>query len=286
MISLSNLIKHTHYTSVDDRLKIKVVNDPSLHVKQNKEAMDQQEDQAAKEPMDEAMFAELKRKVMREAEQQAEALMKQTVEKAKELKEQAEEEIEQWWEERRKLDDEHIVKAQEEGRKQGYEAGLVQAKEEIDAQYKDFIEQGRELLVLAQQNKEQIIREAEPFLLELSCMIAEKIVRKQLTVSPEWIIELVKETLLRKRGKGLVTLSVSPDSYPYVQQFREELLLVLDSEAELQIMPDGNIQDQGCVIRSSYGSIDATIDTQLEEIKQALYHIAIQSGDDVDGHST
>lgn len=285
MISLSKLIKKSHYIPVDDHKKINVMIDPGLHKKLSEEVQAKQQD-SDEQPLDpEAQFDHIKKKVMKEAEQQADALMQKAMEQVRELKQQAEQDIERWWEERRSEDEKLKAEAQEEGFAEGYELGRKQAEEHIKEQYQAFIEEGQALLQLAHQNKEQIIQEAEPFLLELSISIAEKIIQHQLTVSPEWMIELVKEALTRKREKGLITLCVSAEHYPYVQQFRDELSLVIDSQAELQILPDGKVQDHGCVIRSSFGNIDATVDTQLQEIKQALYQIAMQNGDDTDGHT-
>jgi flagellar assembly protein FliH len=48
----------------------------------------------------------------------------------------------------------------------------------------------------------------------------------------------------------------------------------LDGQAELSIIPDYSVQDEGCVIRTPLGSVDAKIDTQLKEIKQVLLEIA------------
>lgn len=64
---------------------------------------------------------------------------------------------------------------------------------------------------------------------------------------------------------------------------REELSLAVDSQAELQILPDSTVKDQGCVIRSSFGSIDARIDTQLAEIKKELVRIALDTDEQRNG---
>jgi flagellar assembly protein FliH len=51
---------------------------------------------------------------------------------------------------------------------------------------------------------------------------------------------------------------------------RDELLLSIDSQADLQIIPDPSVKDKGIVVRSTFGSIDARIQTQLNEIKNSL----------------
>jgi flagellar assembly protein FliH len=60
----------------------------------------------------------------------------------------------------------------------------------------------------------------------------------------------------------------------------------MDSQAELQIVPDITVMDFGCVIRSSFGSIDARVDTQLSEIKKALQQIVKGSGEDTGNEFT
>ncbi len=128
--------------------------------------------------------------------------------------------------------------------------------------------------------REQIIQEAEPFLVELSCAIAEKIIGQQLTLAPEMAIELIRKSLSRRREQGVITLCVAPGQLAFVQAAREELHFAIDSQAELQILPDSTVKDNGCVIRSAYGSIDARIDTQLAEIKRELMHLAHHSGEE------
>ncbi|MMZ67139.1 flagellar assembly protein H [compost metagenome] len=114
-------------------------------------------------------------------------------------------------------------------------------------------------------------------MVELSCAIAEKIIDRQLELKPEYSVELIKKSLSRKREQGVLTLCVSPSQFAFVQAAREELSLVIDSQAELQILPDASVQDRGCVIRSSFGSVDARIDTQLSEIKKELLRISRQT---------
>jgi len=56
--------------------------------------------------------------------------------------------------------------------------------------------------------------------------------------------------------------------------------MAIDSQAELQILPDSTVKDSGCVIRSAYGSIDARIDTQLSEIKRELISLSHRSNEE------
>jgi len=55
---------------------------------------------------------------------------------------------------------------------------------------------------------------------------------------------------------------------------REELLKGLNGQVELMIFPDSLIIDDGCIIKTLSGTLDAKIDTQLEEIKKNIIDIA------------
>ena len=59
--------------------------------------------------------------------------------------------------------------------------------------------------------------------------------------------------------------------------------LAADSEAELQIVPDVTVDEGGCVVRTSFGSIDARIDTQLSELKAVLMEVATRAEEGAGG---
>ena len=52
------------------------------------------------------------------------------------------------------------------------------------------------------------------------------------------------------------------------------LCYILILRQNCKLLPDATVSDHGCVIRSPFLSVDARIDTQLKEIKDALQLIA------------
>jgi len=271
---LSKLIKHSQYVPVDVLKRLEqarhhagLSHDSTL----DEPAEIHYHDSSREE-------AELTRKQMlRDAQEFAEGQVRSASEEAELIKESAREEIEQWWGERREQD-EHLIEAvKSEAYQQGYQEGISQAEEEMKRRMAEMMEEARTVLADAYRARDVIIQEAEPFLVELSCDIAEKIVEKQLTIEPEFTFDLIKKNLARKREQGLISLCVSPSQFTFVNAAREELALTIDSQAELQILPDSTVKDHGCVIRSSFGSIDARIDTQLVEIKKELLRIALDT---------
>ncbi|MFB7812992.1 FliH/SctL family protein [Paenibacillus chitinolyticus] len=275
---MSNILKPFHYAPADEtnayRVPVKPIYTPQAELP---------EDEPRFTPEEEAQLSEaesLKRHILEDAESFAQSHMQQAIQEVSELKEQTEAEIEAWWMQRREEDEQHQEQARTTGYETGYREGLDQARQDVSQQYDEMLSEARQVLEQAYRVKQQVIQEAEPFLIELSCSIAEKIISKQLTVSPEWMIETIRSVLARRKESGTITLCIAPRHFAYIQDAREELLSAIDSQAELEIIPDASVQDEGCVVRSTFGSIDARIDTQLHEIKLALQRIALHGEGD------
>jgi flagellar assembly protein FliH len=275
---LSNVIKATHYIPIDDKKLIQVAQSEPISESELHQANAEISENVA-EPVHEDIAAALaaKEQIIRDAEFYAESVVGQATEDAKRLRQEATDEIEGWWRQRRADDENAAANAREQGYQAGYQQGVNEAEAQVRQQYEQLLGEAQAIIESAVAIKHQLIQESEPFLIELSCSIAEKIITRQLSIEPEWSIELVKKVLMRRREQGIITLCVSAEHFQFVLDAREELMLSIDSQAELQIIPDPTVQDQGCVIRSSFGSIDARIDTQLNEIKKGLQQVAMRS---------
>ncbi len=276
MISLSNLIKSFQYVPVDDRKRLE---NHHHYGGPETEGTDSEIEGAETEALQARVDEETKRltaEMLEDAKEFAEKQVREASEEAERMLKEAREQIDTWWQEQRQQD-EHLIEAmRSQGFQQGFDEGKVQAELDLQVQIEQMMKEAQEVLQEAYVAKDQIIQEAEPFLVDLACGIAEKVIDKQLTVEPEHTLELIRQNLSRKREQGMIALCVAPEQFAFVQAAREELSLSIDSQAELQILPDATVKDKGCVIRSSFGSVDARIDTQLSEIKKELIRIALE----------
>ncbi|MUT66352.1 FliH/SctL family protein [Paenibacillus sp. NEAU-GSW1] len=222
----------------------------------------------------------LREQILNDAQSFAEERLREAGKQCEQMIADTEAQIDAWWLEKRLEDEQMAQVSREDGYKQGFMEGSEQAQAELHQQWEQKLVEASAILKSGYEMREQIIQEAEPFLVELSCAIAEKVIGRQLESAPEIALELIRKSLSRRREQGVIALCVAPSQLAFVQAAREELNLVIDSQAELQILPDATVRDFGCVIRSAFGSIDARIDTQLSEIKRELIQLAHQSDED------
>lgn len=269
MTSLSNLIKSTSYVP----LRVVKQLEASLYAPARETGSGESNDGSGESGQESDKSAV---RIRDEARKEAEAILETARTEAARMTEQARQEAETWWQDRRNEDNTFREQIREAAYAEGFEAGRKDAERAVLEQYAAQIEEGRTVLEQAHEAARRIIAESEPFLVELSCAIAAKIVGRKLEESPDLAVELVREALKRTASKENILLCVAPSQFAYIQSVRDELASVIDAEAELVIVPDHSVKDQGCVVKTSFGTVDARVETQLSEIKQALLDLCLR----------
>ncbi|WP_409273974.1 FliH/SctL family protein [Neobacillus sp. SCS-31] len=179
-------------------------------------------------------------------------------------------ELEEW---RNREQEQFLIQLEVEKRRgyqEGYQLGIEDGRNDAKVQYASELQKAASILELAYQEKEELIREAEPFVLELAIDIAKKVLQQELKTDPDTLIGLIKQTLADVYETDSVSIGVAPEDFPFVQKQRKQLLAVDNGQVEVKIFPDYSVEQGGCIIRTSSGSIDARLDMQLSEIKKAL----------------
>ncbi|WP_169907927.1 flagellar assembly protein FliH [Priestia abyssalis] len=197
-----------------------------------------------------------------EAQAKAEAIEQQSQMMLSQAKRQIEHDQQQWEDERQRI--------AWEAKQQGYQEGLRQGKQEGMQAYETLLTEARAMIELTKQDYYSYMESSEEIILHLGLEIAEKIIGQQLAQDPEKLLSLVRTALKEVRDHKEIQLFVSVSSYPFIQGYKEELMALLNGEASLFIYPDGELADTSCIIESSFGRIDASVDSQLDEIKKQL----------------
>ena len=174
----------------------------------------------------------------------------------------------------RRIDDRNLIsRAKEEANsireaaaKEGYEEGINAAKQDIEN-----LKNSMEEFLNA---KQDVYDEIAPDILEISLDIAKKIIKKEMKESPEILLENIKEILngLSKEETKIV-LKVNPAQAAMLKQEMPEAVSMAGLEAKVLIVPDENTMEGGCMVTTDNGVIDATIETQLAIISEALKEV-------------
>lgn len=171
----------------------------------------------------------------------------------------------------RRIDDRNLIsRAREEAQnikeaaaKEGYQEGLELAKTDI--------QDVKNAITSFLGAKQAVFDYIAPDILEISVEIAQKIIKKELKQDPNIILDNIL-VLLKSLSKEetRISLKVNPTQVSLLKSEIPSLLNEAGLEAKVLVIPDESIMEGGCVVTTNNGVIDATIETQLAVISEAL----------------
>lgn len=161
----------------------------------------------------------------------------------------------------------------------GYNSGFQQGLEQGKVQYEALIQEAKNVIDASKADYFKRIQEAEPMIVQLALKVSEKIISDTITEDQERWLSLVKGVINEVREQEHIKLYVHPSWYEYVLSQKEELKMLVPNCDNLYIYPDVHLNEQGCSVETSFGKIDASVDSQLNEIKHVLLEKLKEFGD-------
>jgi flagellar biosynthesis/type III secretory pathway protein FliH len=101
-------------------------------------------------------------------------------------------------------------------------------------------------------------------------MIAQKVVRDAATEKRDLIIAQAKAALGHLHESGLVRVRVHPSDLPYVEPARATLSQTSHGLLTVKFEGDAGISPGGCLVQTASLLIDATLESQLLRLGEAL----------------
>ncbi len=170
-------------------------------------------------------------------------------------------------------------KAFTEAFQQGREEGLAAAREQMAA----LIAEAREVLSSAGKIRGEIIRSAEPQVLELALLLAETLLHAKLAIDRRAILGVVAEALAQVAGEEAVMVRVNPDDYAVCRDHRDSFPGFLDDDTGLRFIFDESIPRGSCRVQSKNGQVESILKDRFEILKRALLGEAENAGNYPDG---
>lgn len=171
----------------------------------------------------------------------------------------------------RRIDDRTLIsRAQEEANtireaavQDGYNAGLEKAQSDI--------EDLKETLLNFIDAKKEVFDFIAPDILEISVVIAEKIIKKEVTEDPQIVLNNILEVLNSlSKEEEKITIKVNPSQLELAKVNLPEIINKSGIEVRVSLYADEEVDEGGCICITSNGVVNANITTQIEILKEAL----------------
>jgi len=159
---------------------------------------------------------------------------------------------------------------------EGYQSGLNQGKNQVTALLARLQHDFEQAADQMKQANEQMVDTLEPDVLDLSIGIAEKILAIELNRNDAAFLGLVSAALTHfKQGEKL---SVQVSKNDYWRSLVSSAYAANGSAEGITILADESLTDGSCLVESAAGAIDAGVQTQLANIRDALLDGSQETG--------
>ena len=166
----------------------------------------------------------------------------------------------------RRRAEEEAQRIVDEAQEQAYETrqhGFEEGKQEALAQYTREISQA----LLRVRKLEEAL---EPLYVGLIRDCVEKVLNQELHQNPAAIVGVVRSALVDARQQREIIVRVNPIDVDALEKNKNRLLEILARANSVEVRPDASVTRGGCVVVTELGSIDASLERQLEALAQAI----------------
>lgn len=153
---------------------------------------------------------------------------------------------------------------------EGYEKGEQEAKKIIDRANKELEDAVKE--------KEQILRNIEPEVVDLMTKILEKLLGDMVKINKQVILGLVRQGMNQATTIGSINVRVSQADFEVTIKAKDEIMAVAKGAENIEIIKDLSLKQSDCIIETPFGNIDCSLEQQFKSIKENLYYILSHRG--------
>jgi flagellar assembly protein FliH len=206
---------------------------------------------------------QLARSIIEEAETKARATAQEILEQANA---QAKALIQNAQEQEQEIRD----TAQETGFKTGFQEGYADATAQVEQETLQLLENARLVLEAAYQAEKRVLQDFESQALALIRHLARKILHRELSESPENLLQMLAHATEALYLSGKVRVVLNPQVLHEIRQFSEKTAGGLDALQRFEFVADPMIEPRQIYIIGQESSFDLSLDTQVDLLTRSL----------------
>ena len=154
----------------------------------------------------------------------------------------------------------------EQGRKDGYEAGMVEVKR--------LVARTQLIMERIQDKRLEVIEQAEQEIIDLALLVARKVVKVISENQRQVVVENIKAALGRIKMNGKVTVRVNLADLETVTEHLDEFISLIESSGGIHILEDSSVDSGGCYVETDFGEADARIAVQFAELESKILELS------------
>jgi flagellar assembly protein FliH len=171
---------------------------------------------------------------------------------------------------------EQIQRAYEDGMDDGQINAMATYKTEI-AKYQDWVRRFDSTAEDLKKQQLQSINSIEKTIIDLSVLIAQQILDKEIQEDKNIVIKQVRKAIESIKAETIFKIHVNPEAYELLKEIKSKLIEEYQLNEEIKIHPNPTVPLGSCLLETSAGLIDARINNQLYKINEDLEDEAMRN---------
>jgi flagellar assembly protein FliH len=148
----------------------------------------------------------------------------------------------------------------------GRQEGLTAVESKLDKTLQALVA----ALAEVNQLREKVARNSNQDMLRMVMAISEQVILCAVEAKPEILLSIIENALNSSVQADAYRIRVSPQDLALVNEQKPLFLASLSGMKNISFAADPTIKLGGCRVESDFGDVDATIETQLEQIRKVL----------------
>ncbi len=153
-----------------------------------------------------------------------------------------------------------------EAYQRGFSEGQAVGKEQAAAELKPVLDRMGQTLAELSTLRSRLRRDAEKDLLKLAIAIARRVLHRELTIDPESIEGVIRVAIDKLQSRDLSRVRVHPGQAPAIRASFEKF----SNSHKVELVADPSLQIGDVMFETSTGTLDASIESQLQEIDRGF----------------
>ena len=164
---------------------------------------------------------------------------------------------------------EKLARMEKEAYQKGFEQGQRDGLSLEEKQMGEKAKQLETIFVGLNDLKAQIYHETESELLQMSILMAKKIIREEIKTDGGIIRNTIQAALKFLVDKQHIRIRLNPEDMEETRKLLPELAAKTKG-GQFQMVEDHAIESGGCILETGFGRINATIEDQLGELEKEI----------------
>lgn len=157
------------------------------------------------------------------------------------------------------------------GYEEGYQKGLITIREELSKKNETRLNEINSMIELIENKKQSILSRYENEISKLSIDIAEKIMRQKIELKDNFIAKIIESVIKDYKNVEWVKIYISNNEDVKMLEADKSLMDELSKISnDIKIEVKKGLANGSCIVETPDNIVDASLDTQLNNLKEIL----------------